>query len=133
MGNQTSQKRQAKNYKNAQSKQYANDAFRARRNNAGNGGYYEETSYITEPYEEMDWGYTYVPTVRGGGGGKRPVIYVAAPMPAANQFGGFGGGFNSGFGGGMGGFGGGMGGYGGGMGGYGGGMGGFGGVYPGFR
>ncbi|CAF0971528.1 unnamed protein product [Rotaria magnacalcarata] len=124
MGNQTSQKHQAKNYKNAQSNRYANDAFRARRNELENEYYDEPTSYITEPYEEMGWDYRDIPTIQGGG--KRPVIYVAAPMPAVNQFGGFGGGFNSGFGGGMGGFG-------GGMGGFGGGMGGFGGAYPGFR
>jgi len=82
-------------------------------------------AYIEEPWAVTQWTEYYVPTPVGGRM-KRPVIYVAAQMPAANPCGGFGGGLG-GFGGGLGGFGGGLGGFGGGLGGFGGGLGGLGG------
>ncbi len=71
---------------------------------------------IREPWAVTQWTEVYVPTVNPGG--KRPVIYIAAPLPAGNSFGGFGGA------GGFGGLGGGYGGLGGGYGGLGGGFGG---------
>jgi hypothetical protein len=123
---------------------------------AGGPGYTITTApnVIQEPWAVTQWTEYYVPTVNGRQ--RRPVIYIAAPLPAANPcggggFGGFGGGMplGGGFGGGFGGmplgggfgggFGGGMplgGGFGGGMplgGGFGGGMplgGGFGGGMP---
>jgi len=101
-------------------------------------GYGEPGSYVEEPWAVTQWTEYYVPTVQGRQ--RRPVIYVAVPLPASNpccSMGGYGGGFGGGLGGGFGGFGGGlpMGGFGGGlplMGGFGGGlpMGGFGGGLP---
>jgi len=75
---------------------------------------------IEEPWAVTQWTEYYIPTVRGGG--RRPVIYVAAPLPV-NPCGGFGGGLGGyggfgGLGGGLGGLGGGLGG----LGGYGGGL-----------
>ncbi len=105
-------------------------------------------AYIQEPWAVTQWTEYYVPTVQGRR--KRPVIYVAAPLPAGNPcggFGGLGGGFplGGGFGGGLGGLGGGLGGFGGGYGanlgyqvlpmmtvGYGGGIPGVGGGYGGY-
>lgn len=81
-------------------------------------------AFVEEPWAVTQWTEYYVPTVVPGR--KRPVIYVAAPLPAANPCGGFGG-----FGGGLGGFGGGLGGFGGGLGGLGGGLGGLGGGFGG--
>jgi len=78
---------------------------------------------IQEPWAVTQWTEYYIPTVPSGRG-RRPVIYVAAPLPAANPCGGFGG--LGGYGGGLGGLGGGLGGLGGGLGGYGGGLGGYG-------
>jgi len=71
---------------------------------------------IREPWAVTQWTEYYIPTVRGGG--RRPVIYIAAPLPAGLAgYGGVGG---------LGGLGGGYGGLGGGYGGVGGGLGGFG-------
>jgi len=100
----------------------------------GQYGYYSEPgAIIQEPWAVTQWTEYYIPTVQGRR--RRPVIYVAAPMPAmggaCGGFGGFGGGLPmGGFGGG--GFGGGLP-MGGGFGGFGGGlpMGGFGGGFGG--
>jgi len=82
---------------------------------------------IEEPWAVTQWTEYYIPTVQGRR--RRPVIYVAAPLPCGGL-----GGLGGGYGGGYGGYGGGlqMGGYGGGYGGYGGGlqMGGYGGGFP---
>ena len=55
---------------------------------------------IQEPWQITEWTEYYVPTVQGRQ--RRPVIYVAAPLPAGNSYGGgfpsasgFGGGFPS--------------------------------------
>ncbi len=53
---------------------------------------------IVEPWQTLDWRYTYIPTIQGRE--KRPVIYVVAPLSAGNSFGGFGG-MGGGFGGGL--------------------------------
>jgi len=102
----------------------------------GYGGAYgtitTPATVVQEPWAVTQWEEIYIPTVRGGRG-RRPVIYVAASLPAANPCCGFGGlGGYGGLGGGMGGLGGGLGGLGGGLGGYGGGLGGLGGGLGGY-
>ena len=57
------------------------------------GNYVTEfaTTQIPERYPVIDWEEYYVPTEVGGPRVRRPVIYIAAPLPAANQCSGFGG------------------------------------------
>lgn len=57
---------------------------------------------VEEPWEVTEWTEYYIPTV--GGGGKRPVIYVAAPLCPGMNIGGMGGMGAMGGMGGMGGF-----------------------------
>ncbi|CAF1048068.1 unnamed protein product [Rotaria sordida] len=87
MGNHTSQRKQDNKHKNNNLNQYGTKYSHDASGRKPAPYYGPAPNYV---YPTTEWTYTYIPTVAAGRA-KRPVIYVAAPLPAASQFGGFGG------------------------------------------